>query len=327
MTNVNYWWVSQNQTFNQEFNGGYMWSPKVNTNGGYNHFYENMTKVMPGDIVLSYKGTYIVAVGVIQATGYTSNKPDELESDENNWSSEGWRVDVEYHLLTNKIRPADHMPKIKPWLPEKYSPLKSDGGGNQAYLFHLPDGLVDILTELIGDELRDIATSAEPIIIACEESAIEAAIEGDLSIQETEKKQLVSSRRGQGLFRSRLEVIEPMCRITRVSTRSHLIASHIKPWRSASNAERLDGNNGLLLAPHIDHLFDKGYISFENNGDLIVSECIPLDLLTLWSIDCISVGSFNVQQQHYLDHHRKHIFKTIGPSLIQIKTKYPSLIQ
>jgi putative restriction endonuclease len=54
--------------------------------------------------------------------------------------------------------------------------------------------------------------------------------------------------------------------VTRVERREHLIAGHIKPWRDGSNDERLNGENGLLLTPTIDHLFDKGFISFENNA-------------------------------------------------------------
>ena len=65
--------------------------------------------------------------------------------------------------------------------------------------------------------------------------------------------------------------IETHCRVTGVNRPEHLIASHCKPWRDSDNAERLDGENGLLLTPSIDHLFDRGFISFENNGELLVS--------------------------------------------------------
>src|SRR6266446_6519764 len=51
----------------------------------------------------------------------------------------------------------------------------------------------------------------------------------------------------------------------------HLIASHCKPWRDSTNEERLDGENGLLLTPSIDHLFDRGFIGFENDGNLVIS--------------------------------------------------------
>ena len=67
------------------------------------------------------------------------------------------------------------------------------------------------------------------------------------------------------MFRANVLLREEACRVTRVSEPRHLQASHIKPWRDATDAERLDGANGLLLSPHIDHLFDEGYITFSRN--------------------------------------------------------------
>jgi len=67
------------------------------------------------------------------------------------------------------------------------------------------------------------------------------------------REQLVGARRGQGVFRSNVLLREGACRVTGVDEPRHLKARHIKPWRHASDAERLDGANGLLLSPHIDH--------------------------------------------------------------------------
>jgi hypothetical protein len=74
--------------------------------------------------------------------------------------------------------------------------------------------------------------------------------QGDFD-RDTEKSQSILARRGQGWFRGRLEKIESCCRLTGVRDRAHLRASHIKPWKDSTDRERLDGNNGLLLAPHI----------------------------------------------------------------------------
>ena len=71
--------------------------------------------------------------------------------------------------------------------------------------------------------------------------------------------------------KDRVSKIETKCRITGVENPVHLIASHCKPWRDSTNEERLDGENGLLLTPSIDHLFDRGFIGFEDNGKLIIS--------------------------------------------------------
>ena len=91
------------------------------------------------------------------------------------------------------------------------------------------------------------------------------------AIAETEKSALILARRGQGLFKQRVRLLERRCRITGVDRIEHLRASHCKPWRSSDDGERLDGENGLLLTPTIDHLFDRGFISFEADGKLLVS--------------------------------------------------------
>lgn len=88
----------------------------------------------------------------------------------------------------------------------------------------------------------------------------------------TESEQLAMARLGQKLFCKRLQQIEKACRLTGLRVLQHLRANLIKPWRDSSDAKRLDGNNGLLLSPHVDHLFDQGYLTFEADG-VVVSPC------------------------------------------------------
>ena len=102
---------------------------------------------------------------------------------------------------------------------------------------------------------------------------------------------------------------EGFCRVTRVDEPQHLRASHIKPWREATDAERLDGANGLLLSPHVDHLFDKGYITFSSEQRLLVVTDVRQELLDAWGIDAgTRVGVFNREQNAYLDYHRANVF-------------------
>ena len=87
----------------------------------------------------------------------------------------------------------------------------------------------------------------------------------------------------------------------------HLIASHCKPWRDSTNEERLDGENGLLLTPSIDHLFDRGFIGFENDGNLIISPVAHRPSLQRLGIDTmrvVNVGGFTSGQKQFLDFHR-----------------------
>ena len=126
----------------------------------------------------------------------------------------------------------------------------------------------------------------------------------------TFREQLVRARRGQGVFRANVLLREEFCRVTGVNEPRHLKASHIKPWRDATDAERLDGANGLLLSPHIDHLFDEGYITFSSSQELVIVPEVRDKLLDAWGIDAgARVGEFSRQQNAYLDYHRANVFK------------------
>jgi predicted restriction endonuclease len=104
-------------------------------------------------------------------------------------------------------------------------------------------------------------------------------------------------------------LVEEGCRVTHVSDPKHLRASHIKPWRDASNVERLNGHNGLLLSPHIDHLFDQGYVSFSSGEQLLVVPDVRAGLLAKWGIDAgTRIGTFTREQQAFLEYHRTNVF-------------------
>lgn len=142
-----------------------------------------------------------------------------------------------------------------------------------------------------------------------EDAAAEGEIRQRTDIGPTERANLIRARRGQGVFRQNLELFEKKCRITGLSDRMHLRASHIKPWRASSDAEKLDGNNGLLLSPHVDHLFDRGYISFSDSGDLLVADALKERVLEIWGIPLPrNVGTFRPAQSRYLNYHRRHVF-------------------
>ncbi len=130
------------------------------------------------------------------------------------------------------------------------------------------------------------------------------------SISKYEETQLINARNGQGIFRANVERIEDKCRLTNVTHKKFLIASHIKPWRKCTDEEKLDGNNGLLLSPHVDKLFDKGWISFTDNGEIICANIIVEEIMEMWNLDVDAfVGDFNEQQQNYLAYHREYILK------------------
>jgi len=304
---MRYWWVNQNQTYNHEVGGGYLWSPKRNSNNARNQFYDNMVEVHPGDLIFSFADTYIKAIGVATSGGYSSPKPKVFGQTGENWSNDGWKVDVEFIYVDKPIRPKDHMKLISPLLPEKYSPLQQSGDGLQGvYLAAIPDELGDLLISLSGDP--EISTPVVDLSqLAFNED--EQELIAQTSIEETEKASLVMSRRGQGLFRRRVKLIEQKCRVTGVYSEKLLTASHIKPWKTSDNTERLDGNNGLFLSPHVDRLFDSGFITFTAAGEMHVSSLLDQEVLPKWQIDPNKkYGKFNSEQSFFLEFHNTKTF-------------------
>lgn len=137
----------------------------------------------------------------------------------------------------------------------------------------------------------------------------EEEIEGRTDLSRTEKNQQIKARRGQGVFRTRVLKCEPSCRLTGVKDPGHLKASHIQPWAESNDADRLNGNNGLMLAPHVDHLFDRADISFENDGTLLVLNEEIRSLLKCWGIktdnSSARVRAFREAQWGFLETHRE----------------------
>ena len=69
--------------------------------------------------------------------------------------------------------------------------------------------------------------------------------------------------------------------MTNINEPSLLIASHIVPWNLATGEEKVNKFNGLLLAPHVDKLFDRGFISFKDDGTMIVHDKLDKSLLPI----------------------------------------------
>lgn len=99
---------------------------------------------------------------------------------------------------------------------------------------------------------------------------LEKLIDNEITV--TEKEWIIKSRIGQSLFKKVLLLVEKKCRLCGVSYEQFLVASHIKPLSQSNHQEQLDVNNGLLLCPNHDALFDKGYIRFDDDGTILISD-------------------------------------------------------
>lgn len=128
----------------------------------------------------------------------------------------------------------------------------------------------------------------------------------------TEAERLVVQRVGQYLFREALiDYWQGRCAVTDLDVAPLLRASHIKPWaRCDSNEERLDVFNGLLLAPHLDALFDGGWIGFLDDGELVVCSELTEEQRRLLALHPgLHLNSITDQHRVYLAFHRSFVFR------------------
>jgi hypothetical protein len=212
---------------------------------------------------------------------------------------------------------------LAPLLTDKYAPLRPNGHGLQSIcLTALAPAFAEALLALLGPETRALAHGLAVADRPFEQSRAPGQGQTEWEeylvakireqpIADTEKSALILARRGQGLFKQRVRQVEVRCRITGVDRIEHLRASHCKPWRDSTDSERLDGENGLLLTPSIDHLFDRGFISFEPDGRLLVSPVAHRASLERMAVpvgERVNVGAFSAGQRRYLEFHQERVF-------------------
>jgi hypothetical protein len=274
-----------------------------------------MTQVMPGDVVFSLS----IAEGAIRAVGVALGRAREAPNPfefgvlrRQLGARRGWRVAVRFAELTQALQPKKHLAELVPLLPERHSPIRASGAGSQGiYLASVPRKMAATLRRLLGTEVDDlieqITQSANSHL---PDDAEEEAIQQRTDIGPLDKVNLIKARRGQGVYRDNLERVETACRVTGLLDRRHLRASHIKPWCKSNDADKLDGYNGLLLSPHLDHLFGRGYISFSDSGELLVSRYLNPAVLEKWGLQLPrQVGAFRPEQCRHLEYHRREVFE------------------
>ena len=143
---------------------------------------------------------------------------------------------------------------------------------------------------------------------------------GETNLSPTEQMRTNLARKGQGSFRKRLLENMRHCQITGIDDMRLLIASHIKPWSECSSVEeRLSEENGLLLAVHLDKLFDQGYITFSDTGLMKCASALTSDLMEKLGITDEMRNTkirLSKKRRKYMKFHRTNVFmdnaKNIG---------------
>lgn len=311
---MKFWWVNQGKSYEIEHAGSFMWSPKKEKSDRRNQAYENMKLISPGDFIFSHFNKNVSVIGTAQSYCYEASRPEEFPKNQNEGNYDGWRVDVKYINTESFFNPKAEFINIKDFLPKKYGPLDKDGKAAQKlYVTSITNEFAEYIMNKLNinvslfPKVDKEISKEERFIQQLEESKLNDVF-NDQSLTETEKLIISKARIGQGLFRTLVGKNEKCCRITGIDIPEFLIASHIKPWRLSSNVERIDPENGLFLTPTIDRLFDKYFISFSDDGRLLISPLLTNELINkLGLVENLRVGDFSEGQKKYLAHHRERL--------------------
>jgi putative restriction endonuclease len=311
-----HWWVNHSQTFREEIDGGYLWSLKQTKNPANYESYNNMTRLTPGDVVYSFADEAIRAIGVVLGHVREVPKPAAFAvAVGQGGQSIGRHVSVRFREIGTPLHPRDHVSELVPVLPKKRSPIRVDGDAHSGwYLSAVPEAMAAVLRRLLGSQAevaeREIVESLGSDFL---DDVEEERIQQRPDLGTLEKETLIQARRGHGRYRQTLEGVETGCRVTGLIDRRHLRARHIKPWNESNDQEKLDPNNGLLLSPHVDHLFDRGYISFTDQGEMLVSKSLNPVVFEAWGLSVPSrMKPLNAKQCGYLAYHRAEVFEKHG---------------
>jgi len=190
---------------------------------------------------------------------------------------------------------------------DKYAPFNTLGRGNTGYLFRVSKDLANFLFEKIEgtNPILRKKFQVEDNLQLESVKQIEDELNSVTTLEKTEKETIIKSRIGQSAFKKVLLTIEKKCRLCGVKDERFLIASHIKPWSESDNRERLDVNNGLLLCPNHDALFDKRYISFDETGKVMVKKSLDATTKTFLNINENMRINLDERQKIYMKWHRE----------------------
>jgi putative restriction endonuclease len=157
---MTYWWVNQNQTWQYEISGGFLWSPKYKRDGSRNQFHDNMQLVRANDEIFSYFSGFVQYVGVATGPAISAKKPANFGQPDQ-WDPDGWYVPVDWRTV-GPINPREIIEPLRPHLPPKYSPLQSNGNGLQGvYLARLPEAMAQVLLAQIGWSSATVGRKSE----------------------------------------------------------------------------------------------------------------------------------------------------------------------
>lgn len=112
-------------------------------------------------------------------------------------------------------------------------------------------------------------------------------------------------RSGQGRYKLAVVDIWKSCSVTGCMNANLLVASHIVAHKDCLAHEQLDPYNGLLLTPNLDRLFDRGLISFDEAGYILIAARLDAETQKLFGVQAgMKLRFIPPATEPYLSRHR-----------------------
>lgn len=295
---MEFYWVNIGATHKTVIDQHFLGAPKSSVNKVGNEvtrlYWDNVGKVRQGDIIFCCYDQRISFLAIADGDSYTEERPITRSFRE--WDAVGNRVNVQIVELDRKVHSDEISAEFIARFNNRTAPslFSNQATLNQIYMAHLPADAGMYLLDAVNQTARG------------EEAFISAGTTESAKISATTREALVMARVGQGKFRT--DVIKRWggrCALTGLQNVNLIVASHINAWALSDNAERLDVENGLLLAPHIDRLFDQGLISFSDDGGIQISPRLTAEDRVIFGLDRFTkIDSLSRENLSYLTRHR-----------------------
>lgn len=300
---IAFYWVNVGKTIKEVQSGNFLWAPEASLSESgtsvRREHWDNVAKLKAGDVIFCYHEKKITDIAIATRDAYSAERPPTRSFSE--WGNTGNRVDVTLRDLRTPIHRDDIASDFISLYQQRSVPnlFNREGRINQIYMARLlPDAAAYLLERAhLIEEFESKLVDQEP---------------RKRKLSETTREAIVKARVGQGLFRADLlRIWNSQCSLTGLSNPDLLIASHIHAWTLSDNDQRIDPDNGLLLAPHIDRLFDRGLISFDDHGGLMISPTLKQGDRELLALDRYTkLRRITAENRKYMALHRdRHGFK------------------
>lgn len=284
---MSFYWVNLGGTHNEVKDNLFLWAP-YDEQRRLKHW-DVVAQVKEGDIIFCAYGSYVYHVAIAQADAFKAERPATRKKQ----GGYGYQVNIAFEPNAHPVLKSQLAPDFLSRFNESCSTkVFTHKGVAQFYMSRLSTEAGLFLLDSVG-------LSGDPIHTVQELSQQSAAV--------TEREALILARIGQGQFRQDLLARwNGGCALTGLKNQSLLVASHIVPWADATNAERLTADNGLPLVVHIDCLFDRGLISFGDDGTLLLSDSLGDNERKVFNFARYKgINGLTDGNRHFLRRHRK----------------------